>query len=123
MQRVGRKDTAPELTVRRYLHGLGLRYGLHARSLPGKPDIVLPRRGAVVFVNGCFWHGHVCKHGSVQAKTNPEYWAAKVADNRRRDQRQYRELHALGWQVEVIWECQCRNDSTLRKLARRLLAR
>jgi DNA mismatch endonuclease, patch repair protein len=123
MRRVGRKDTAPELLVRRHLHQCGLRYTLHDRRLPGSPDLCLPRRHSVVFVHGCYWHGHDCRHGSVRARSNAEYWSAKIADNRSRDQRKSRELRALGWHVETIWECQCRNARILAALARRLLSR
>ena len=123
MKRVGRKDTAPELIVRRYLHSRGLRYRLHDKRLPGTPDLCLPRRASVVFVNGCFWHGHDCRHGAVAARRNANYWAAKVDDNRRRDRRKRDELRALGWHVEVIWECECRQLSMLAALAGRLSRR
>jgi DNA mismatch endonuclease, patch repair protein len=123
MRQVGRKDTAPELLVRSYLHARGLRYRLHDKRLPGSPDLCFPKRCSVVFVNGCFWHGHHCRHGAVAARTNAEYWAAKIDDNRRRDRRKRAELCALGWHVEVIWECECRNPRTLATLARRLLRR
>jgi len=121
MQRIGRENTAPELAVRRYLHRAGLRFVLHDRSLPGTPDIVLPARGTVVFVHGCFWHGHSCGHGRVAAKTNAEFWATKISDNRERDRRKSRALRALGWRVEHLWECQCRNPRVLDALCRRLL--
>jgi DNA mismatch endonuclease, patch repair protein len=123
MQRIGRKNTAPELIVRRYLHARGLRYLLHDKGLPGSPDLSLPKRSSVVFVNGCFWHGHDCRHGAVAARHNTSYWAAKIDDNRRRDRRKQAELRALGWHVEVIWECECRNQHTLAALVRRLLRR
>jgi DNA mismatch endonuclease, patch repair protein len=123
MQRVRRKDTAPELLVRRYLHARGLRYRLHDKRLPGSPDLSLPKRSSVVFVNGCFWHGHDCRHGTVAAKRNADYWVAKIDDNRRRDRRKNAELRSLGWHVEVVWECECRNLRVLAALARRLLRR
>jgi len=123
MRRVARTNTAPELTVRRYLHARGLRYGLHRRELPGTPDIVLPRHRSVVFVNGCFWHGHECKHGRVRARSNADYWEAKIADNRERDRRNRAKLRMLGWRVETIWECQCGSLAMLDRLARRLLHR
>lgn len=96
MQKVGRKDTAPELAVRKFLHSAGLRFRLHVRELPGRPDIVLPRHRTVVFVHGCFWHGHRCRHGSTHAKTNTEFWERKIADNRARDKRKAKSLRALG---------------------------
>jgi DNA mismatch endonuclease (patch repair protein) len=123
MKSVGRENTAPELRVRRCLHARGLRYTLHDRRLPGRPDLVLPRRRTVVFVHGCFWHGHRCRHGRVQARANGEYWAAKIADNRARDRRQQRALRALGWAVEVVWECECADEGKLQALAARLLRR
>ena len=123
MKWIGRKDTAPEMRVRRYLHSRGLRYVLHDRQLPGTPDLSLPARASVIFVNGCFWHGHDCPHGAVAARRNAGYWAAKISDNRARDERKRRELRALGWHVQVIWECECGNARTLAALARRLLTR
>ena len=111
------------MLVRRYLHSRGLRYRLHDTRLPGTPDLSLPARASVVLVNGCFWHGHDCRHGAVAARRNAGYWTAKIADNRERDMRKHRELRALGWDVEVIWECECRNARTLAALALRLLRR
>jgi DNA mismatch endonuclease (patch repair protein) len=123
MKSVRREDTSPELAVRRFLHASGLRYALHRADLPGRPDIVLPARRTAVFVHGCFWHGHGCAHGSVRAKTNAAFWAAKIAGNRARDRRQARQLRRLGWQVETVWECQLDRPGRLRALATRLLAR
>ena len=77
----------------------------------------------MVFVNGCFWHGHDCRHGAIAARRNADYWAAKIDDNRRRDRRKCDELRALGWHVEVIWECECRQRPVLAALARRLSRR
>jgi DNA mismatch endonuclease (patch repair protein) len=123
MRSVKGKDTAPELAVRRYLHAAGIRFRLHVASLPGRPDIVAPRRRTVVFVHGCFWHGHDCVHGRVQAKTNTEFWAEKIAANRARDSRTSAALRALGWHVETIWECECCRADKLAALSRRLLRR
>lgn len=123
MQRVGRKDTAPELLVRSYLHARGLRFRLHDERLPGTPDVSLPKRRSVVFINGCFWHGHDCRHGAVAARRNADYWAAKIEDNCRRDRRNRDRLRALGWHVEVVWECECRSEVALAAIARRLLRR
>lgn len=120
MKRVGRKDTAPELIVRSFLHRAGLRFRIHVRHLPGTPDVVLPRYGTVVFVNGCFWHGHHCAHGSVRAKTNRAFWDSKIADNKARDKRKTAALEALGWKVERIWECACRRESALVRLCRKI---
>lgn len=123
MAGVRQQDTAPELAVRRALHAHGLRYTLHSSGLPGRPDIVLPRRRTVVFVHGCFWHGHECAHGSVAAKSNADFWAAKIAANRERDGRQANALRNAGWHVEVVWECQVEQRRILDGLAVRLLKR
>lgn len=93
------------------------------RDLPGTPDIVLPGRSSVVFVHGCFWHGHSCRHGSVSAKTNSGFWAAKIEENRRRDARKRRELQRLGWVVETVWECKIGSQQAMQALVERLLSR
>lgn len=123
MRRVRRHDTSPELAVRRFLHGRGLRYVLHPDALPGRPDIVLPRRGTVVFVHGCFWHGHNCAHGAVRPKSNAEFWRKKLAGNRARDVAKEEALRALGWKVEIVWECEADDARCLERLARKLLKR
>jgi len=123
MASVRQQDTAPELAVRRKLHAHGLRYTLHPSDLPGRPDIVLPKRRSVVFVHGCFWHGHDCQHGSVAAKFNAGFWAEKIATNRERDRRQHDELRAAGWFVETVWECQIEQRSVIDRLATRLRRR
>jgi DNA mismatch endonuclease, patch repair protein len=99
------KDTKPELTVRQLLHRLGFRFRLHRKNLPGKPDIVLPKWRKVVFVNGCYWHGHGNCYLFRAPKTRTEFWTAKIASNCARDQRNYAELAKAGWDVIVIWEC------------------
>ncbi len=96
---------------------------MHRVDLVGRPDIVLRRRRSVVFVHGCFWHGHDCAHGRVAAKANASFWARKIAENRERDQRQQRRLRELGWHVEVVWECRASDAEYLWRLARRLLQR
>lgn len=99
------RDTSPELIVRSWLHRAGLRYRLHDRSLPGSPDIVLPRWGAVVFVHGCFWHRHRgCRYATNPA-TRRTFWEAKFASNIERDERNRRALRSLGWRVRTVWEC------------------
>ena len=120
MRHIGRKDTAPELAVRKFLHAAGLRFRIHVRELPGTPDIVLPRHRTVVFVHGCFWHGHHCSHGSTRAKTNTGFWDRKITDNRARDKRKTIALRALGWRVVIVWECRCSSPSTLEALCRRI---
>jgi DNA mismatch endonuclease (patch repair protein) len=100
------KNTKPELLVRKYLHSRGLRFRLHAKELPGKPDLVFPKYKAVVFVHGCFWHSHPrCKFATVPA-TNIEFWKQKLDANRERDQRDKRRLKTRGWRVLTVWECQ-----------------
>jgi len=107
MSKVKSRDTAPELKVRARLHAAGFRFRLHCADLPGRPDIVLARYRTVVFVNGCFWHGHDCQRERLPS-SNREYWAKKIDGNMRRDQSNYKALTELGWIVVVIWEC----DST-----------
>jgi DNA mismatch endonuclease, patch repair protein len=118
MSRIRSKDTAPELIVRRLLHGLGYRYVLHDRRLPGKPDLVFPSRKKIVLINGCFWHGHACPRG-FRPTSNAAFWAKKIDGNRRRDRRTRRALRALGWDVLVVWECHTR-PTRLGRLRRRL---
>jgi DNA mismatch endonuclease (patch repair protein) len=110
MRAVKAKDTAPELQVRRFVHSLGCRFRLHRKDLPGAPDIVFPRLRRVLFVHGCFWHGHSCKRGNRIPKTNREYWVQKIQRNRNRDSEHARDLEALGWRQLVIWECELRDQ-------------
>lgn len=105
MSRVKGRDTTPELAVRRRLHALGYRYRLHDRRLPGKPDLAFARRKKVIFVHGCYWHGHSCKYGRAQSKSNRDFWRAKLKRNRTRDKQVVKALRNAGWQVLVIWEC------------------
>ena len=112
MARIKGKDTRPELTVRRTLHAAGFRYRLHAKNLPGRPDIVLRSRKTLVFVNGCFWHGHDC-HGTRLPKSNRRFWNAKIKANMARDERNLAECRRLGWRVLVVWECALRGRGRL----------
>lgn len=122
MAAVGGKDTAPELAVRRLLHALGYRFRLHRRDLPGTPDVVLPRHGKVIFVHGCFWHGHRgCRLGR-PAKSRIEYWGPKIAGNRARDARKAAALRRAGWSVATVWQCETRNINKLANRLRRFLA-
>jgi DNA mismatch endonuclease (patch repair protein) len=117
MRAVKSANTTPEILVRRIAHSLGFRFRLHRRELPGNPDLVFPRLSKVVFVHGCFWHGHACARGARVPKANRAYWVAKVARNRARDKRVRRELASLGWKSLVVWECELRAQQ---KVARRL---
>ena len=112
MSRVGSKNTQPEKTVRKILHRLGLRFRLHVQSLPGKPDIVLPRHKTVVFVHGCFWHGHRCRKGRVP-KTNVEFWIDKQERNKNNDRTNKKLIRRMGWQSIVVWQCQIKNLAKL----------
>jgi DNA mismatch endonuclease (patch repair protein) len=100
------RDTKPELAVRQYLHGRGLRYRLHMRDLPGCPDIVLPRHRTAVFVHGCFWHRHEGCRFAYTPKSRQEFWLSKLEGNAARDIRDQQRLRDLGWNVEVVWECE-----------------
>lgn len=106
MRAVKSKDTAPELIVRKLAYGLGHRYRLHRKELPGKPDLVFVGKRKVVFVNGCFWHGHDCKRGARPPKSNFTYWKAKIARNVERDRSNLAALRSCGWEVLTVWECQ-----------------
>jgi DNA mismatch endonuclease, patch repair protein len=107
------QDTAPELFVRRFLHACGLRYTLHKRDLPGRPDIVLPRHRTVVFVHGCFWHRHSdCRFATVPT-TRAEFWQRKFTANVARDASIEARLIALGWHVLTVWECQLQDELAL----------
>jgi len=121
MQAVKSKNTAPELLVRRLLHAQGFRYRLHRADLPGSPDLVFASRKKVIFINGCFWHGHDCARGARVPKANREYWTSKVARNRIRDAAARRKLGECGWTVLSLWECELRNERTLLKRLRRFL--
>ena len=104
MRRIRGRDTKPELLLRRALHALGLRYRVHDVRLPGKPDVVLARWNAVIFVHGCFWHGHDCSLG-VSPRSNAVFWRNKIASNQARDEVQATALCAAGWRVATVWQC------------------
>jgi DNA mismatch endonuclease, patch repair protein len=122
MSRIRSKDTHPEIVVRRMLHVMGFRFRLHVRSLPGCPDIVLPKHSIAVQVRGCFWHLHRCMKRRLP-KTNVGYWLPKLEGNRARDIENDRKLRRLGWKVRTIWECQLERMAApeLRARLRRLL--
>lgn len=110
MSSVGQKDTGPEMLLRTLLHGAGLRYRLYDRTLPGSPDLVFPKFGAVVFVHGCYWHSHGCYRSTVP-KSRRSFWERKFSANRRRDSRDVGALNTLGWRVMVVWECSLKGKS------------
>lgn len=107
------KNTKPEILVRKGLHARGFRFRLHNKKLPGSPDIVLPKYGVAIMVNGCFWHGHKGCRYATKPKTNIEFWETKIARNRHRDEVTTAHLEALGWTVITIWECELRTSSLL----------
>lgn len=112
MSRVRSRDTKPEMVVRKGLHALGHRYRLHDSRLPGTPDLVFPTARVVIFVHGCFWHGHDCRLG-VRPKSNAPFWDAKIARNRERDGFADAALLAAGWRVGAVWECALRGTGRL----------
>jgi len=109
MSQIHGKDTKPEMEIRRALHKLGFRYQLHRKDLPGKPDLVFPKYGTVLFVNGCFWHRHGCRK-TTTPKTNSEFWQKKFMENEIRDKKNIAKLETLGWKVLLVWECQIKED-------------
>lgn len=106
------KDTKPEILVRKALHARGFRYRLHVAGLPGKPDLVFPRYRAVLFIHGCFWHGHDCRYFRLPA-TRPEFWTQKIRGNQDRDRRQVQTLKEAGWRTLVVWECMTRKGYSI----------
>jgi DNA mismatch endonuclease, patch repair protein len=121
MSRVKNKDSKAEMRVRSLVHRMGLRYRLHNKNLPGKPDIVLVRHKKVILIHGCFWHQHgVCRPLSVP-EHNSDFWRKKFADNVERDKWNVRKLKELGWKVLVVWECETKNPETLEAKLRRFL--
>jgi DNA mismatch endonuclease (patch repair protein) len=122
MSRIRGSHTAPEMRVRRMLHALGFRYRLHGKSLPGKPDLVFARARAVLFVHGCFWHMHRCKYGKPVPTTNVSFWAEKRRGNVARDKRNRAALKRAGWRVFEVWECQTRDEESLRAKLEPLIA-
>lgn len=123
MSNISGKDTKPEILVRKFLFANGFRYRKNVKWLPGKPDIVLPKYKTVVFVHGCFWHGHDCKAAKLP-ETRKEFWIDKIATNSLRDVHNIEQLYALGWKVEIVWQCELKNKSireqTLNELLKKL---
>ena len=119
MSHVRGKDTKPELLVRQFLFAQGFRYRLYRKDLPGKPDIVLPKYNTVIFINGCFWHGHSgCKYATIP-EANHDFWLAKISGNIERDKSNYAKLFELEWKVIEIWQCELKpkfREQTLNNL-------
>lgn len=114
MSKIKSKNTAPEMIVRRYLHNKGFRYRLHDKKLPGKPDLILPKYKAVIFIHGCFWHGHEgCKYYRIP-KSNIDYWTKKLKGNISRDKQDQQSLQAMGWRVLIVWECELKRNAQTR---------
>lgn len=121
MSAIKGKNTKPELRVRSALHAMGYRFRLHRKDLPGKPDIVLAKHRLALFVHGCFWHCHDCRWGRVVPATRPEFWAAKRGGNVERDTVKQEALRAQGWTVATIWECQTRDEPSLKAAIQAIL--
>lgn len=113
MRRVKRRDTKPEILVRSFVHRMGYRFRIHRRDLPGNPDIVFPRHGKVIFVHGCFWHGHEGCPRSKRPTTNKSFWNEKLDGNTARDKRFRRALQRMGWKVFVVWQCETQEPEKL----------
>lgn len=123
MARIKSQDTKPEMIVRRLVHGMGYRYRLHGKGLPGRPDLVFPARKKIIFVHGCFWHRHgVASCPKTRTpKTNVAFWEAKFAANRTRDAKVERSLRVAGWSIAVVWECQTADRERLSARLKRFL--
>jgi DNA mismatch endonuclease (patch repair protein) len=111
MASIKNKNTIPELNIRKALFAKGIRYRLHDRKLPGSPDLVFPKYKAVIFIHGCFWHNHNCKHGRLPS-SNRQFWEVKLQGNAMRDQQTMVKLHSLGWRTRIIWLCSLKNKQT-----------
>ena len=121
MGRVKGRDTKPEMLVRSLLHGMGFRFRLHRKDLPGNPDIVLPRHKKVIFVHGCFWHGHPGCPRSKRPTTNRTFWDRKLDGNLERDKRFCDELSGMGWKVLIVWQCGTKEPDILANKLERFL--
>jgi DNA mismatch endonuclease (patch repair protein) len=119
MSKVRSKNTKPEETVRKFLFANGFRYRKNVKELPGKPDIVLPKYKTVIFVNGCFWHGHDCPKGKLPS-TNESFWREKIGGNVKRDLKNYDLLKQRGWNVIIVWECEINSKSAKEERLKRL---
>jgi len=116
MSRIRGRDTKPEIIVRSIVHGLGYRYRLHCRNLPGKPDLVLWKHKKIILIHGCFWHMHRCRYGRVIPKTNAEFWEQKRTLNMQRDKKTIKALRQAGFSTLTVWECQTKDVARTRKI-------
>jgi DNA mismatch endonuclease (patch repair protein) len=121
MSRIRSKDTKPEMLVRKFLFSYGFRYKLHDKSLPGKPDLVLPRYKTIIFIHGCFWHGHEGCRYFVVPKTRTEWWLNKISTNRQKDAASEKLLTSAGWKIINIWGCEIKNQKHFRERGLNLL--
>lgn len=122
MSKIFGKETKPEIIVRKYLFANGFRYRKNVKNLPGKPDIVLTKYKTIIFINGCFWHGHNCKAGKLP-DTRKEFWEKKICDTIERDKRNIEQLEAMGWKVIVIWQCEIKNKTIREKTLNQLIVK
>jgi DNA mismatch endonuclease (patch repair protein) len=120
MSLVRSKNTKPELMVRRLVHGLGFRFRIHDPKMPGSPDIVFRSRKKVIFIHGCFWHGHACHLGRMP-KSRVGFWSTKIAGNRKRDGKVSRAIRAMGWRKLVLWECRLKDQKKLEKIIKEFM--
>lgn len=120
MSKISSKDTKPEILVRKFLFSKGFRYRINVKTLPGKPDIVLPKYKTIIFVNGCFWHGHNCKKGKLPS-SNTDFWKEKISNNKSRDTKNSDLLVKLGWKVIIIWQCEISKIDNRTKILNKLL--
>lgn len=120
MSKIGGKNTKPEILVRKFLFSKGFRYRINVKTLPGKPDIVLPKYKTIIFVNGCFWHGHNCKKGKLPS-SNTDFWKEKISNNKSRDAKNSDLLVKLGWKVIIIWQCEISKIDNRLKILNKLL--
>ena len=120
MSKISGKNTKPEILVRKFLFSKGFRYRINVKTLPGKPDIVLPKYKTVIFINGCFWHGHNCKKGKLPS-SNIDFWKEKISNNKSRDDKKSDLLVKLGWKVIIIWQCEISKIDNRIKILNKLL--
>jgi DNA mismatch endonuclease (patch repair protein) len=121
MSQIKGKNTRPEIKLRKLIFSLGYRYRLHVTKLPGKPDLVFPGRKKVIFLHGCFWHSHACKYGNVKPVTNSLFWEEKRSGTKTRDMKNIVDLETAGWKTLVVWECQLKDENSIRETITKFL--